>query len=135
MAQKFRKKLQRRVNNLVRACNKNIEQDDLWKGRFCARQLYSQYQWYEDNSGAMLVVVLDFFDKKSKKHMTKAICMSGANCNDENAEFWNRHVSYDIFRTMNDFIVDWVEAWSDEVSPRDDKTDYTNIPYERLLEA
>lgn len=135
MAQKFRKKLQRRINSIVRDCNKNIARDDLWKGRFCVRQLYSQYQWYEDNSGATFAVMLDFFDKKTKQHMTKAIHMSGANYNDESAAYWNRHVGYDIFRTMNDFIVEWVDAWNEEVSPRDDKTDYTNIPYERLLKV
>lgn len=62
-----RKKHQRRINKYVRAMNKNIASDDLWRGRFVTRQVGSPtFYTYEDGSGAELenvhLVIIDLKD-------------------------------------------------------------------------
>ena len=48
-----RKKHQRRMNKYVRELNKNIANDDLWRGRFVIRQEGNPgFYIYEDKSGA-----------------------------------------------------------------------------------
>jgi hypothetical protein len=48
-----RKKHQRRMNKYVRELNKNIANDDLWRGRFVIRQKDNPgFYIYEDHSGA-----------------------------------------------------------------------------------
>ena len=59
-----RKKHQRRINKYMREINKNIYNDDLWRGRFEVRQAGTPYfHVYEDRSGADLenvhLVVID----------------------------------------------------------------------------
>ena len=50
-----RKEHQRNINRYVRALNKNIANDDLWRGRFVTRQIGSPYFIiYPDKSGAEL---------------------------------------------------------------------------------
>lgn len=65
-----RKKHQRRVNQYVRAINKNISKDDLWRGRFVVRQVGSPiFHIYEDKSGAELynvhLVITDLKDGRT----------------------------------------------------------------------
>ena len=53
-----KKKHQRAINRAVRGFNKQLEQDNLWLGRFIVRQYEDSPQWcrYEDGSGAELYV-------------------------------------------------------------------------------
>ena len=69
------KRHQRAINRLVRDLNKNLEQDDLWLGRFVVRQIESP-QWirYEDGSGAELYVTLELVDR-FKLHLSKDECL------------------------------------------------------------
>ena len=60
-----RKRHQRQVNKVFRALNKSIEKDELWQGRFVARQRASYFVQHEDKSGYYLIVVYDFLDKKT----------------------------------------------------------------------
>ena len=53
-----RKKHQRRMNKYVREINKNIENDDLWRGRFVIRQKDNPgFYIYDDKSGAAMPYV------------------------------------------------------------------------------
>ena len=49
-----KKKHQRAINRAVRSFNKQLEQDNLWLGRFIVLQYEDSPQWrkYEDGSGA-----------------------------------------------------------------------------------
>ena len=65
LCSKNRKRHQRAMNKLMRDLNKNIENDNLWQGRFYVKQTAAQWHEYEDKSGAELWVVLSFIDKKT----------------------------------------------------------------------
>ena len=54
-----RKVHQRAMNKLIRDMNNNIKNDDLWLGRFYAKQIDSDWQLYKDGSGAELYIRLD----------------------------------------------------------------------------
>ena len=76
-----RKKHQRRMNRFVRAINKNIANDDLWRGRFVVKQVGTPYFYiYEDKSGAELqnvhLVITDL--KLALRFMDGIVEMGGA---------------------------------------------------------
>ena len=96
-----RKKHQRAMNKIVRVLNKNLEEDELWKGRFYVRQVASRFQTYSDKSGAELFVILRLYDKETK--LTKDV--HGF------VNSWRFLNGYDLWRAMNDFIVEYVEVW------------------------
>lgn len=97
-----RKRHQRQVNKVFRALNKNIEKDELWQGRFVARQRASYFVQYEDKSGYYLVVVYDFLDKKTGQ--TSRLY----NELDWSLSFFN---GTKLFMQMNDFIVLDCDVW------------------------
>ena len=124
-----RKKQQRHMNKLVRKMNKIIEQDSLWKGRFCARQVESpQWTVYEDKSGAELFVHLLFIDKKTKQVMLKADTVAS----------WSHWNGCKLWETMNYFITEWCETWrGTERLSYENAIDFTNTEVEckRDMEA
>lgn len=66
-----KKRHQRAINRLVRAINKNLENDELWCGRFMICQIDSpEWQAYEDGSGAELWVTLKFVDHATGRYYT-----------------------------------------------------------------
>lgn len=97
-----RKRHQRQVNKVFRALNKNIEKDELWQGRFVARQRASYFVQYEDKSGYYLVVVYDFLDKKT-----------GQTSRLYNELGWSLSFfsGTKLFMQMNDFIVLDCDVW------------------------
>lgn len=97
-----RKRHQRQVNKVFRALNKNIEKDELWQGRFVARQRASYFVQYEDKSGYYLVVVYDFLDKKTGQ-TSKLYNELGWSLS-----FFN---GTKLFMQMNDFIVLDCDVW------------------------
>ena len=115
-----RQKHQRRINHFMRLMNKNIENDNLWRGRFVVRQSCAQWLPYEDNSGWELYVGLKFIDKKTgytyqyPMRSVNSICWGNA---------------YRIWEKMNDFIIEKCQVWEKE--GRDalysDKTDWTKV--------
>ena len=114
------KKCQRKVNKTVREINKNISDDYLWRGRFFARQKQAKWCAFDDGSGGYLYVTLRLYDKKTRKTQDVYIeCLSGG------SRPW---FEYDIWRAMNDFIVEYVDAWKD--NPRADKTDYRGVTWQ-----
>lgn len=102
-----RKKHQRRMNKLVRDLNKNIENDNLWHGRFYMRQVAAQWYQYSDKSGYELWVVLEMRDRKTGK--TKQIA--------ETVNHWNMWHGSHLFWAINNFIVEDVDVWREEPRP------------------
>lgn len=113
-----RKKHQRKITREIRNMNKSIEKDELWKGRFFARILETSFRIYEDKSGACIYALVEFCDKKTGK--TKV----------EHFTEFQIVKSFKLFRSMNDFIVDYCDVWRKE-NPREDKTDYTKVEFKR----
>ena len=97
-----RKRHQRQVNKVFRALNKSIEKDELWQGRFVARQRASYFIQHEDKSGYYLIVVYDFLDKKTGQ--TSKLY----NETDWSLSFFD---GTKLFMQMNDFIVLDCDVW------------------------
>ena len=117
-----RKTHQRKLNKVIKALNKNIENDDLWMGRFFIRQYSAEFYKYEDGSGGELYVYLRFYDKKDKKYMeyygdSCSICHFGG------TRLWH---------TMNDFIVEITSAWKDG-RPYENKQDYRSVSCDEVV--
>ena len=107
------------MNKIIRKMNKNIEQDLLWKGRFCARQVGSpQWTVYDDMSGAELFVHILFIDKKTGEVMLKADTVSS----------WCHSKGYKVWLDMNYFITEWCDTWRGKERPSyENAVDFTNI--------
>lgn len=62
---KLRRTYQRKLNKLIKEVNKNIANDNLWRGRFEIRQKDAWFEKFEDGSGGILFTVLRLYDKNS----------------------------------------------------------------------
>lgn len=105
-----RKKHQRAMNKLVRRLNKMIENDEMWKGRFYAHQIY--HKWGECEGD--LFIGIEFCDKKTK---TTWMVFDTGNS-------WRFFDGNKLFWRMNEFITKIVDVWSEEIKPYNDTTDY-----------
>ena len=95
-----RRNHQRWLNYACRMMNKNIYDDDLWRGRFVVEQVSTNMEWFDDKSGGLLHCVLRFRDKKT--NYTKQWYTDCLN------------VSSQLWWKMNDFIVKDCDIWSKE---------------------
>ena len=59
------KKRQHKVNRYLRAINKSIAEDNIWKGRFEFKQFDRSWYVFEDGSGAILTVFIEAYDKST----------------------------------------------------------------------
>lgn len=118
---KMRKKAQHTINKNIRAINKSIENDNLWRGRFVMRQVDARWSPFDDGSGGELLATILMIDKRTGH--TKTTYLD------------NYNNSWRYFVAMNNFIVDDCAVWEKE--GRDflysDKTDYTKINIEKRL--
>ena len=114
-----RKKHQRALNRVVKSLNEDLAKDELWRGRFFVRQVFSSWHAYEDKSGFFLVVILRFYDKKTNQYRD---VYNTAN----HFAAWH---GYWLFRKMNSFIVEDINVWANE-NPMIDKTDYTKVDFD-----
>ena len=111
------KKVQRKMNALVRALNKSIEADDLWRGRFVVWQWNRQCRRWEDGSGVNWDAQFILYDKKTKIWK-------------KTSYYSNYGLFYDLAKEMNDFIIYTVDVWRKE-KPREEIIDYTDVPIDR----
>lgn len=118
-----RKKHQRRMNQYVRAINKNIENDDLWRGRFYVRQVDSPYFYvYEDKSGASLEHIhLVITDRKTGKTVDGWDSMNG----------WCHFNGSRLWRFVNDAIVEIFDVWHENPDPIELKQQGKIVDYRR----
>ena len=107
LASKNRKRHQRVMNDLIRKINQNIKNDDLWRGRFYIRQIAAQWYEYEDKSGAELLVILRFIDKKTGFYWATA----------ETVNHWRWGNGGRLALAMNDFIVKRTKVWESDPMP------------------
>lgn len=121
MAKRGARKLQRKVNAVVRKQNKALEDDNLWRGRFVVRQKQAVIQEYSDKSGWYGHFVMTVYDKKTGLYK------------DEIFNDWDfLHTGWKFFWFVNDFIVKDVKVWEENPSPRDEgfvpKMGYKDVP-------
>lgn len=97
-----RKRHQRVANKIIQAMNKNIWNDELWKGRFYARIRKTSWESYEDHSGAELYCWIELIDKKTGQR--KEVLFSANEL---------KNFSWNFFKEMNNFIVEDVDVWKE----------------------
>lgn len=118
MKWKLRKRYQRALNREVRALNKNIANDDLWRGRFYFFQKESQYYEFCDRSGGMLHVVLRGYDKATGYYKDFSF---------EYAPFLTFN-KWHIWSFGNSFITEDVRVWEENPRPSiADAKDWTKV--------
>ena len=115
MKNKMRKREQRKINHYVKALNKNILNDNLWRGRFIVRQIQDFWEAFDDGSGGMLTVVLEIRDLKTGLYQDFII--------DNYDRGWK------LFEKVNKFICEDSGVWNNIQEVKDDKTDWTKIKW------
>lgn len=106
-----RKNHQRWLNKLCREMNKNVYNDDLWLGRFVVEQKATWMHWFEDGSGGMLRVHLQFRDKKTGR----------------TRDWWGGCLSleHEMWRVMNNFIIEDCKVWDED--PYENRIDFRGV--------
>ena len=118
------KKHQRLMNRAMRKMNKDIEKDELWKGRFIVRQVWRQFETYEDKSGSVLHVWLKLIDKKTG--LVKELRPDTVN----HFVVWGH-----LWWEMNNFIVHDSHVWDDINEVKNDPTDWSKVEYNEDLSS
>lgn len=110
-----RKKHQRRMNKYVRELNKNIANDDLWRGRFVIRQEGNpSFHIYEDKSGAVMPHVhLVITDLKTGERYDQWDSDNG----------WCHFNGSRIWEFANKAITEIFDVWRKNDDPRDHRND------------
>lgn len=112
-----KKKIQRKVNRIIRNINKNIESDELWKGRFYINQINRSMKPFSDLSAIDACFLFEFHDKKTG--VTKI------------SNKWYSLYELEVFGTLawelNEFIVEHCKVWSEIPKPNKE----TSIDFRR----
>ena len=111
---KDRKKAQKRINKSVRAMNKNIMNDNLWRGRFYVHQIAADWERFQDCSGGMLTVQLEIRDKKTGTY--RSFRMD------------NYDTGWKLWENVNDFIVN-SGVWDDIDAVKADTTNWSKVKF------
>ena len=115
MKNKIRKREQRKINYYVKKINKNILNDNLWRGRFIVRQIQDFWETFDDGSGGVLTVVLEIRDLKTGLYQDFII--------DNYDRGWK------LFEKVNKFISEDSGVWNNIQEVKDDKTDWTKVKW------
>ena len=115
MKNRMRKREQRKINRYVRMLNKNIFNDNLWRGRFIVRQIQDFWNAFDDGSGGILMVVLEIRDLKTGLYQDFIIN--------------NYDRGWKLFEKVNRFIVEYSGVWNNIQEVKDDKTDWTKVKW------
>ena len=110
------KKIQRHVNSVVRAMNKNLYNDELWKGRFYVRQTK---RWIEkEDDWVYMRLEMECVDRqtgKTKKYYYDKSDMMGIS-------------TWKFFQDVNNFIVEVCDVWREDPRPnRETSIDYRKV--------
>ena len=128
MKDKMRKAYQREFNKRIRTLNKNIANDNLWRGRFIFLQRDAHWCRFSDGSGGELTVFVRGYDKKTGYY--KDYCLEFAPW--LNSVNW--HLSMDI---ANEFITEAAGVWSENPRPSIDTAEdwtSTKVNVEKLMD-
>ena len=116
MRDKMWKKYQSKLNKKIKILNRNIAEDNLWRGRFIFRQIEAGWEKFDNKSG-ILRVVIRAYDKKTKLFRDYSLdyCPSFASID------WS--LSMDI---CNNFIINFLQVWKYE-DPYKESFDWTSV--------
>lgn len=102
MKNKRYKKLQHKINRAISCINENVANDDLWRGRFYARQKKIYFYTYADKSGVCAVAEIQFIDKKTGAKFStylRDLEITGINFN-----YKKNICGHKLWELMNDFV-------------------------------
>lgn len=117
---RMRNNYQRKFNKLIKILNKNIEKDELWKGRFFFIQKNASWWRFSDNSGGTLATYIRAIDKKTGYYHDYRVDYAPW------MPFFIGHLTLDV---VNDFIVNQTNVWKEDPRPTIDTTfNYQNTP-------
>ena len=116
MRDKMWKKYQSKLNKKIKVLNKDIAEDNLWRGRFIFRQIEAGWEKFDNKSG-ILRVIIRAYDKKTKLFRDYSLdyCPSFASVD------WS--LSMDI---CNNFIINFLQVWKYE-NPYKERFDWTSV--------
>ena len=115
MKDKMRKKAQRKINKLVRNMNKNIHDDNLWRGRFIFRQTDAYWERFEDGSGGILRVWIEGRDLKTGLYYGFYM--------DNYDRGWH------LWEHANKFIAEYSGVWDNIDEVKKDKTNWDKVKW------
>ena len=115
MRDKQRKKAQSFINHTIRDMNKNLAEDNLWRGRFYAHQVDANWDRFDDGSGGILSVWVEARDKKTGVYY-------GFRIN-------NYYPGWTLWEEMNKFIVEYSHVWDNIDLVKDDKIKWEKIKW------
>ena len=107
MRSKMRKRYQRALNRDIKALNKNIAKDNLWKGRFYFFQKVADWKEFSDGSGGLLKVYIRGYDKATGYYRDYYLTYSPILKSNQ----------YHIWMIGNDFITEGVKVWNENPKP------------------
>ena len=111
---------QRASNRVLRAINENIDNDDLWMGRFFVRQHARQVVMCDGE--LYICVELRFYDHKTKRYSSEFLTS-------------NQVIVFGgskVWSLMNDFIVEDLDVWRTE-NVREEKQDWRAASTEKTV--
>lgn len=117
---KLRKRAQKQINHFTRGLNKNLLNDELWRGRFYVHQVDANWEEFDDKSGGELHVWLEVRDKKTGLFRGFAVSNYGTG--------WN------LWSAVNEFIVKDSHVWDNIDEVKNDKTDWTKVKWKPVKE-
>ena len=115
MKNKQRKRQQRKINKAVRELNKNIKEDNLWRGRFKFAQTDAVWYAYEDGSGGELSVWIEARDLKTGLYYGFIID--------------NYNARWLLWTKANKFIADYSGVWKDIEAVKKDTTNWDTVKW------
>ena len=113
MASMKRKNHQRWFNQYCRHINKVIEDDDLWLGRFCVKQLATHMYWFEDKSGGVMCALIEMRDKKTGITYSKW--------------YEGLEMEWKFWWDFNDFIIETCNVWEEVPNPYENRIDFRSV--------
>ena len=114
---KQRKSEQRKVNRAIHRLNRNLRNDDLWRGRFECHQRDANWQSFTDGSGGTLECLIEYRDKKTGR------CL--LSWSQDLAIYW----FYEHSLKMNEFITKVSGVWENIDEVKQDKTDWSRVKF------
>jgi hypothetical protein len=119
MARRMRKRYQRALNRDMRKLNKNIANDELWRGRFYFFQKDVHWEQFPDGSGGLLHVYMRGYDKATGYYRDYMF---------EYAPYLT-FKGWHIWNCANDFITEGVKVWEETPRPSiQNAKDWTQVP-------
>lgn len=108
-----RRNHQRWFNQYCRYVNKVIEDDELWLGRFCIKQLSTEMHWFHDGSGGIMRAKIAMWDKKT--NIVRINYYTGL---DMGWKFW---------MDFNNFIIEDCKVWEEKPDIRENRIDFRKV--------